>query len=229
MLKINPLKIYIGYDSREHDAWHTCVDSIMKYAKSPVAIVPLKYENLPYFDREWDSQQSNSFAFTRFLVPYLNGYQGFAIFMDCDMMLRTDINEVMEKVNFTNNLWGNPKAVSVVKHDYIPKNKKKYLGATQYAYPRKNWSSFVVWNCGHPSNWDLTPQVVNTQTGKYLHRFEWLSDDEIGSLDVKWNWLVGEYDNPPDDVKNVHWTVGGPWFDEFKNVDFSDEWRSYGR
>ena len=111
-------------------------------------------------------------------------------------------------------------------HDYQPRDDIKYLGHTQYVYPRKNWSSVVLWNCAHPAHRALTPQFVNEADPVVLHRLTWLNDNEIGSLDVRWNWLVGEYVQPPVDVKNVHWTVGGPYFEEYVNADFADEWRA---
>jgi hypothetical protein len=137
--------------------------------------------------------------------------------MDCDMMLRDDIFDVLKEVNLDN-------AVSVVKHDYTPSDKAKYLGQVQYSYPRKNWSSFVVWNCSHKKNRKLTPTFVENASGLELHRFTWLLDTEIGDLNFRWNWLVGDYINPPTDVKNVHWTIGGPYFEEYSDVDFSAEW-----
>ena len=212
------LNVYIGFDESEIVAYHTLSHSIIKNASGPVRISPIcsaHFKN--FFNRPRDEKQSNDFSFTRFLVPYLNEYSGYAIFMDCDMMLRTDIFEVLKEVSHDD-------AVSVVKHDYTPSNELKYLNNIQYAYPRKNWSSFVVWNCGHVKHRMLTPKFVETATGLELHRFTWLDDDEIGSLDVGWNWLVGDYIDPPHDVKNVHWTVGGPYFNEYSGVDFSDEW-----
>ena len=135
------------------------------------------------------------------------------------MLLRTDVAELFQFAQLDPS-----KAVHVVKHDYEPRDGIKYLNTVQYRYPRKNWSSVVLWNCGHPSNLKLTPDFVSQSTGLELHRFQWLKDDEIGALDVRWNWLVGDYDQPPPDVKNVHWTVGGPYFNEYKDADFSDEW-----
>jgi hypothetical protein len=116
------------------------------------------------------------------------------------------------------------KAVYVVKHTYEPRNDVKYLNTVQYRYPRKNWSSVVLWNCEHIKNKTVTPDFVNTAEALELHRFSWLEDGDIGELDIRWNWLVGEYESPPYDVKNVHWTVGGPYFNEYANVDFADEW-----
>ncbi|HNE44287.1 MAG TPA: hypothetical protein PKY91_13650, partial [Rhodocyclaceae bacterium] len=166
-----------------------------------------------------DAKQSNGFSFSRFLVPYLCDYQGFGVFFDCDMMLRTDINDIFAEVDKDPG-----KAVYVVKHDYEPRDEVKFLNTRQYKYPRKNWSSVVLWNCAHPANRVVTTDYVNHATAMDLHRFHWLKDDEIGDLNIRWNWLVGEYAEPPADVKNVHWTVGGPYFIEYQDVDFSDEW-----
>ena len=211
------VKIFIGYDPKEAIAFHTLVQSIINKATIPFDIVPLDIKNLPMYTRKVDDKQSNEFSFTRFLVPYLSSYKGISIYLDCDMMLRTDIREVLKEVN--------DKPVYLVKHNYTPKDKYKYLGAKQYSYPRKNWSSFVVWNCSHDSNKLVTDSFVNTASAAELHQFKFLKDNEIGELDVCWNWLVGEYNDPPDDVKNVHWTLGGPWLKEYKDVDFADEWR----
>lgn len=216
----NVIKVFIGFDQVESIAWHTFAHSIFKRSSQPVAIIPLYLNNLKkIYTRERDPKQSNEFSFTRFLVPYLSNYEGYAIFFDSDMLLRDDIAKIFEAIE------KNPgKAVYVVQHNYVPKDTTKYLGTTQYPYPRKNWSSVVLWNCAHPSNQKVTPEFVNTASAMELHRFLWLQDEEIGKLDVRWNWLVGEYSNPPEDVKNVHWTVGGPYFKEYENVDFSDEW-----
>lgn len=214
------IKIFIGYDPVESVAWHTLTHSIYTQSSNPVAIIPLNIRNLKAtYTREKDPKQSNEFSFTRFLVPYLSNFEGFAIFLDCDMLLRDDISKMFDVLNDSPN-----KAVYVVKHDYEPKNKIKYLNNIQYSYPRKNWSSVVLWNCGHHKNKILIPEYVNSASARELHRFLWLADDEIGDLDIKWNWLVGEYQNPPKDVKNVHWTIGGPYFNEYSDVDFSEEW-----
>ncbi|MDA9823942.1 hypothetical protein N9C56_15895 [Paracoccaceae bacterium] len=213
-----PLNIYIGFDEVETTAYHTLAHSIIEHASGPVRISPICSKHYKkFFNRKRDEKQSNDFSFTRFLVPYLNNYEDAAIFMDCDMMLRTDIFQVLNDLDPDN-------AISVVMHDYTPSDTVKYLNNVQYAYPRKNWSSFVVWNCAHPKNRTLTPEFVEKATGLALHRFTWLEDDEIGELDVRWNWLVGDYIDPPVDVKNVHWTLGGPYFEEYSQVDFSSEW-----
>ena len=212
------IRIFIGFDQNEAVAYHTLCHSILSRASQPVSIMPIKRSLLgAVHDRPLEPEQSNEFSFTRFLVPHLCEYRGRAIFMDCDMMLRTDIAE----------LWNHPalnlNAVAVVKHDYTPRDDFKYLGAVQYKYPRKNWSSVMLFNCGHKECRSLTPGYVNTASGMDLHRFNWCDDAYIGELEPEWNWLVGEYTYNPD-VKNIHWTVGGPWFNEYQHVDYAEEW-----
>ena len=214
------IKVYIGYDPVETVAWHVMAGSILSRSSKAVAIIPVNIQNFKdFFNRSRDPKQSNEFSFTRFLVPYLSNYEGYALFFDCDMMLRTDIYEIFDVVTKDPG-----KAVYVVKHNYEPRDDIKYLDTVQYKYPRKNWSSVVLWNCSHPKHKTLTAEFVNQASGIDLHRFTWLSDEEIGDLGVKWNWLVGEYTEPPQDVKNVHWTVGGPYFKEYENSDFAEEW-----
>jgi len=215
------LPIHIGYDEVEPVAWHTLSHSIIKHATIPISINPVEIRHFQkFFHRKRDPKQSNSFSFNRFCVPYLNNYNGYAVFMDCDMLLRCDIKELLSVIDEQPG-----KAVYVVKHDYEPSEKVKYLNTVQYADPRKNWSSFVLWNCNHPSNKVVDQNFFNSASGLELHRFTWLDDDEIGELPVQWNWLVGDYIDPPKDVKNVHWTNGGPYFNEYKNCDFSEDWR----
>jgi hypothetical protein len=214
------LRIFIGYDPVESVAWHTMAHSILARSSLPVALIPVNVANLRgIFTRARDPKQSNEFSFSRFLVPHLSGYEGFAAFFDCDQLLRTDVAELfaIARADLT-------KAVHVVQHDYAPKDEIKYLNTVQYRYPRKNWSSVVVWNCGHPANRKVTPEYVNSASAMELHRFQWLLDDQIGVLNVRWNWLVGEYTEPPTDVRNVHWTIGGPYFKEYRNADFAEEW-----
>lgn len=214
------LEIFIGYDKVERVTWHTLCHSIIENSSVPISLNPVAIEHFnDFFTRSRDSKQSNSFSFSRFAVPYLMNFSGYALFMDCDMMLRTDIAEIIDVINADPD-----KAVHVVKHDYTPSETTKYLNTKQYAYPRKNWSSFVVWNCGHEKNRTLTPEFFNKATGLELHRFTWLDDEDIGELDIRWNWLVGDYRDPPVDVKNVHWTLGGPYFHEFADADFAEEW-----
>lgn len=213
---MEPLKIFIGYDEAETVAFHTLAQSIIKHSTVPVAITPLKMTMLPMYNRPRNDKQSNEFSFTRFLVPHLCGYEGHALFMDCDMMFTEDVAELWKLID-------DSKSVQVVKHDYMPATQVKYLGAIQYPYPRKNWSSVMLFNCAKCKR--LTPDYVNTASPMELHRFSWTNDDLIGGLPVEWNHLVGEYEPNPD-AKIIHWTLGGAYFNECRNVEYSNEWRA---
>jgi len=220
------LTVYIGWDSREPIAADVCKHSILEHASIPVDIVMLKQNDLRkkgMYWREVDKLASTEFTFTRFLVPELNNFKGTAIFMDSDMVLTTDIAELISEVDPT-------KAVSCVQHDYTPPEGVKMDGQRQLAYPRKNWSSMVVWNCGHKANRKITKELVNDPeiTGAYLHRFSWLADKHIGSLGPQWNWLVGWYVEGRDGAPNLlHYTEGGPWFPNHENCAYADVWNRY--
>ena len=139
--------------------------------------------------------------------------------MDCDMILTTDIKELFDQAD--------PKyAVMCVQHDYTPKEGIKMDGQKQTIYPRKNWSSVMLFNCAHPSNAVLTQDLVNNPeiNGAYLHRCSWLKDDEIGELDYTWNYLVGVYDDI-ETPKLIHYTEGGPWFVNYRHCEFSNLWK----
>lgn len=208
--------IFIGYDPVEPVAYHVLSHSILRQSSMPVAIHPIKLSMLPELNRPRDPRQSNDFSFARFLTPWLSQSQ-WSLFLDADMMLRCDIAE----------LWANRDdsvAVQVVKHDYSPAYARKYLGNVQYPYPRKNWSSVMLFNGAHEQTKGLTPSLVNIATGAYLHQFKWASDDAIGTLGTDWNHLVEDYPPNPK-AKIVHWTNFGPWLDGHEDVEFGDEWR----
>ena len=213
------INIFIGYDSKEKAAFSTLTYSILQNSTKPVAITPIALNNIKDdFVRERNSLSSTEFSFSRFIIPHLMNYQGWAVFMDCDMLMRTDINELWRQRD-------DKYAVQVVKHNYVPKHNKKFLDQTQTAYDKKNWSSVMLMNCKKCTQ--LTPDYVNKASGLELHQFKWLeSDDLIGSIDKTWNWLVGEYEYNPE-AKNIHFTEGGPWFKDYENVDYAKEWFEY--
>jgi len=214
------MKIYIGYDTREDIAYQVSRHSILSY-RPDANIIPLKQNELRnsgHYNRPVDELSSTEFTFTRFLVPILENYNGWALFIDCDTLITTDINELFAQAD-------ERYAVMCVQHNYTPKSSTKMDGQKQTIYPRKNWSSVMLINCGHKSNKNLTLDLVNDPdiSGSYLHRFSWLSDDEIGKLDHTWNYLVGVY----DDIKLpklIHYTDGGPWFENYQDCEFSDLW-----
>ncbi|WVZ01988.1 hypothetical protein V8G54_022794 [Vigna mungo] len=217
-------KVFVGYDPREDIAYEVCRHSILKKASIPVEIIPIKQSELRkngLYWREKDQYESTEFSFSRFLTPKLANYEGWAMFVDCDFLYLADIKELRDLID-------EKYAVMCVQHEYVPKEATKMDGAVQTVYPRKNWSSMVLYNCGHPKNSVLTPEAVNTETGAFLHRFQWLQDDEIGSIPFVWNFLEGHnkvVENDPSTFpKAIHYTRGGPWFEAWKNCAFADLW-----
>lgn len=210
------VRLFVGHDPREAVAFDVFTHSVIKHASVPVSITPLALNNLRAHYREQHTDGSNQFIYSRFLVPYLCDYMGWAIFADGDMLCREDIAKLWR-------MRDSSKAVQVVKHSYKTKAATKYLGAKNENYPRKNWSSLILWNCGHPANYRLQPARIMDQTGAWLHRFAWLDDQDIGDLPLAWNWLVDEYDHNRW-ASLVHYTLGTPCFKEYKNCDYAAEW-----
>lgn len=214
------LDIFVGWDSRETDAYEVCVNSIHRNAEKPVGIRPLKQDMLRkmgVYTRPLDEPCSVEFTFTRFLVPWAMHYEGWALFCDCDFLFNCDVQEIFDYKDSN-------RAVYVVKHDYIPRQSIKMDGQKQVSYPRKNWSSCILWNCGHPANSYLTPEYVSSASPSDLHRFTHLDDNLIGELPLTYNWLEGEYDKPDTMPKVIHYTNGGPWFPNHSDCDYAEEW-----
>ena len=215
--------IYVGYDTREDIAYQVSKFSILQRSKN-VSVIPLKLDDLKEKGLYWrgeDKLGSTEFTFSRFLVPELNDYKGWALFCDCDIIFLEDINNLF-------NLKDDKYAVMCVQHDYTPKEETKMDGKQQTLYPRKNWSSLVLWNCGHPSNQKISKELINDPetTGKYLHRFSWLEDHEIGPIPHHWNWLAGWYKEPNDgNPKAIHYTEGGPWFENYRDCEYHQKWK----
>jgi hypothetical protein len=212
------VRVFIGFDAREAVAFSVLAHSILVRASEPVSISPMMLSELKaVFTRERHPLQSTDFAFSRFLTPYLSGYEGWSVFMDCDMLVLDDIA----------NLWrlrDEGRAVMVVKHEHQPRETVKFLDQPQTAYPKKNWSSVMLFN--NAKCRALTPEYVNTASGLELHQFKWLPDEsQIGELPRAWNHLVGYY-NPTPGVSLVHYTLGGPYFDEYRDCEYAEEWRS---
>ena len=240
-------KVFIGADSREEIAYDVAKHSILKRTQGEVSIHPLwltQMRDLGIYERPVDALGTTEFTFSRFWVPYLMGYEGIGIFIDCDFVVNCDI---MEMFRLAEERFTDPEvAVAVCKHDYIPRDGPKMDGKAQASYPRKNWSSSMVFNCSHPLNQRLSLSVLNdaSRGGKYFHRFQWLGDspdDEanmaeseprLGSLPIDFNWLSGEY-SPPDHIspglevpRIVHYTLGGPWFADERcwEYPYTDWW-----
>ena len=210
------LNIFVGFDQKEAIAYHTFVQSIIEKSSIPLSITPLAENNLDHYS-EKHTDGTNKFTYSRFLVPYLMDFKGWAIFADGDMVCLSDLREL--KQFFDPNI-----AVSVVKHNYKTKYKTKYFGQKNEDYPRKNWSSVIIWNCEHPKNKILTPEFISRKEGSFLHRFNWLEDIEIGELPKTWNWLAIEYEEKKD-LDLIHYTLGTPCFKEYSKKPLSEYWK----
>ena len=218
----NTIPIFIGFDVRERAAANVLADSLITNSSLPLSITflvtsQLEKQNLYY--RERDPKQSTDFSFTRFLVPHIMDYKGWAIFMDCDMLCRRDINELWEQKNEIY-------SIMCVKHNHVAKEKRKFLNEIQSSYEKKNWSSLILFNCKKCLNLEL--EYVNNQSGLNLHRFKWLeNDNQIGEIKGGWNHLIDV--QPHDEAKDsplLHWTLGGPWFKSQTTMggEFAAEW-----
>lgn len=212
------ITLCVGYDPRESAVFHVLSQSVLNNASVPISIVPLHSPLLGNFDGQQDG--TNAFIYSRFLVPELMSFNGWAIYCDSDMLFLADPKILWD-------MRDDSKAVMVCKHEYKTRARRKAIGtaieSNNEDYPRKNWSSMILWNCGHPANRLLRRNFVAEVGGRTLHRFEWLNDDLIGEIPKEWNWLVGEYDFNLG-AKLVHYTLGSPGFEHYKNCDYSVEW-----
>ena len=217
MKLLEKINIVVGFDPKEAIAYHVFCQSIIEYSTTPVQFIPLI---MNYgINNIFPSDGSNRFTYSRFLTPYLMNFQGWAIFADGDMVCKEDVTELWKLRDPT-------KAVQVVKHNYKTKYSKKYLDNKNEDYPRKNWSSLILWNCGHAKNKVLIPSFIDGKSGSYLHRFSWLNDEEIGELNSQWNWLAIEFDDNPD-AKIIHYTLGTPCFKDYKSSSMSNYWHEF--
>lgn len=216
-----PIPIFCGYDPREAAGYHVFCQSVIERASVPVSFIPLHADLLNKFDGQRDG--TNAFIYSRFLVPVLMGYSGWAIFADAsDMVVLDDIAKLwaLREENAFN------KAVVVVKHDYRTKHPFKYIGTPMESanvdYPGKNRSSLILWNCSHYANRRLTPDLVKESPGSFLHRFQWLEDQQVGELPAQWNALSGEQDIGAASL--VHFTLGSPGFKHYATCDGARHW-----
>ncbi|HEX4782457.1 MAG TPA: glycosyltransferase [Usitatibacter sp.] len=213
---MSAIRVFIGYDTREAVAFSVLSHSIHGRASEPVSITPVMLTGLRgVFARDVNPLQSTQFSFSRFLTPWLCGYEGWAVFTDCDMLVLDDIARLWA-------LRDERFAVQVVKHVHVPREEVKFLGAVQTKYEKKNWSSVMLMNCERCTA--LTPEYVNRASGLELHQFKWLEGDHlIGDIPHGWNHLVG-YDPPRRDASLVHYTIGGPYFEAYRDCEYATEW-----
>lgn len=222
------MKVWIGHDRREQAAYDVAVRSLCARTRG-VELEPLKLDRLAatgllrrstdargqLYDLPSNAPCATEFAISRFLVPILC-QSGWALFVDCDVVFMADAAELFA-------LADPAKAVMVVKHANGHYAGTKMDGQAQQLYPRKNWSSVMLFNCDHPANRRLSLQDVNERPGRDLHAFYWLADDEIGELPGDWNWLVGVQPKPAE-PKIAHFTLGGPWLPTWEGAEHDDIW-----
>ena len=217
--ELDPIRIFIGYDKMESIAYHTLCQSIIEHTTVPVSITPLSKNQLSIYKRERSKLESTDFSLTRFLVPWLSNYNGWSIFCDCDFVFTEDLFHLW-------NLKNEDYAVMVCKHQYVPKKTTKFLNSVQQSYDKKNWSSLVLFNNRRCQA--LTPEIVNTSSGLFLHQFEWLESEKlIGEVPREWNYLCGEENQVKGNPNGIHFTNGGPWFSQYQNSEFSEVWNDY--
>jgi hypothetical protein len=231
-MTVKPFRVFIGFDPREAEAFAVARDSIRKFDRHimvhGLVLDDLREQGLYTRPTErrlgklWDvisgAYMATEFAVSRFLVPEIvrrEKWYGWALFMDCDMMVRHSLNGLRA-------LLDDDKAVMCVKHDHRPMFNVKMDGQEQTSYPRKNWSSVLAFNCDHYANQTLSADFVNSKRGLDLHQLCWLTDDEIGELPPTWNYLVGHTEGVPD-PSIVHWTDGIPTLSAFKDAEYADE------
>jgi len=215
---IKNLNIFICYDPKEAVVYHTCFQSILENTKCMTSITPLHLDMLSNY-KETHTDGSNCFIYSRFLIPYLTGFKGKALFIDGDMIIKDDLQNLFD-------LFDSNFAVQVVKHNYKTKFLTKYLGSKNEDYPKKNWSSVILFNCEHPKHKILTPSFIEKTQGSFLHRFSWLNEKEVGALPKNWNFLVKEYPYE-NDVSLLHYTVGSPCFSDYNNGLEAKLWNYY--
>lgn len=227
------LPIFVGYDSREHDAAVVCEHSLRRHSSAPLMIQRLHEPSLRHaglYTRPWTATGgqkydaldgkpfSTNFSFSRWLVPTLMQHRGWAMFVDCDFLFLGDVADLFACAD-------DRYAVQVVKHRMPEVEGVKMDGQAQQPYARKNWSSCVLWNCGHVANQRLTPAVVNSMSGQWLHGFSWLDDHEIGDIPADWNWLAGIDVPLGRDPQAVHFTLGSPDMPGHEDAPYADRWR----
>jgi lipopolysaccharide biosynthesis glycosyltransferase len=217
------LKIFIGYDKREKVAYHVLSQSIIENSSIPVTITPINLSNIrQFYRRKKNKNHSTEFSISRFLTPYMSNYEGYSLFLDCDFIVLGNIEHLLKLVKKDKS-----KAVWCVKHSDYSKNfenKIKFLNEKQLPYQKKNWSSFMIFN--NKKCRILTPKKVKTSSGLYLHQFKWTKEKMIGRLPANWNILVGEQ-KIPKKINAIHYTLGGPYFPEYKNCQGSKFWHYY--
>lgn len=217
---MSEINVYVGYDPSQEIAFDVCKHSICRYGMNPALVHKINANTVKGYEREFDPLASTPFTYARFYVPYLNNFKGVSIFCDGDFLF-------LDNIDLLSELYDSNYAVQVVKHNYSPISSSKMNGKVQTNYPKKNWSSLILWNNSHPKNAQLTLDLLNSASGSFLHQFKWLNEEEIGEISHEWNWLVGWYKETSNiKPKALHFTEGGPWLQP-SNCEYDELWIDY--
>lgn len=208
--------VFFGHDERVEAGTTAFLRSAIATASKPISLTPITRRNSPGI-----AEGSNAFTLRRFLVPWMLGYRGWAVFVDgADMLCRADLGELFDLIHY-------PDAVRVVKHDYQTKHPRKYCGTAMECenldYERKQWASVMLLNCGHFAWRRVTPEFVRTSSPLDLLQLRFLPDALIGELPQVWNWLADEH-GVNSAAKILHWTAGSPGFEAYRNSPMAEEW-----
>lgn len=211
-------RVFFGHDDRVEAGTTAFLRSVIAHSTGPLALTPITQRNMRDV-----KEGSNIFTFRRFLVPWMLGYRGWAVFVDgADMLCRADIGEIFDHVYHND-------AVRVVKHDYTTKHARKYRGTSMECdnpdYERKQWAAVMLMNCGHFAWRRVTPEFVRCANTLDLLQLRFLPDALIGELPKVWNWLADESGANPD-AKLLHFTAGIPAFPAHADAPMADEWRA---
>lgn len=214
----SPLEIVIGFDEREVPAFYACMNSILNHTQSLIRVTPLYLPALKASGLYWrEDHGATAFSFSRFLSPYLVGYRGKVLFMDCDMIVRADVQELFDALPLD-------KCVAVVKHDFTPKAETKFGGlAPQTIYAKKLWSAVMVLNCASSRVKALTPKAVNEMSGADLHQFAWTHESRVVGLPEEWQWIPGHSPGKAEDAKLLHFTDDAPWWPNYPHKGSPEE------
>lgn len=241
--------IFIGYDEREHEPFQVAKHTLEKHAKVPFKIHRLHHRELResgLFNRSWtvdDKGQfvdnvdgkpfSTQFSHTRFLVPELwrnipdTDKNPLVMFVDCDFLWRSNIGKMFFDIETKKQLSEGTAPVYCVQHDYKPQTTVKMDNVQQSLYNMKLWSAMMVFDMEHPDNSKLTPEVVNTETGRWLHNFGWIENQHtIGTVSENWHFVPNHSESRTKSVDAIHYTEGGPWFKAYRNSKYSGLWLS---
>ena len=214
------VKIFIGLDAAHRIAYDVCKFSIETNTKSSFDIEPINRYNVSEYKRTPDRTEATDFSFARFFVPYISNYVGVSVFMDGDFLFLKDIDDLLK-------LYDDRFAVMCCKHNYLPTSTTKMNGKIQTVFPKKNWSSLMIFNNHHPKLKTLNPLTINNQSGAFLHQFKYLDEGEIGDIPIQWNWLVGWNTAADGEPNALHYTEGGPWLPHQKDVGYDSVFYSY--